>query len=130
MRACSRWGRGFLRAKASLGPLEPELDNTSVGNAADRRQCLSIQCARWRSRTQCRCGFFFARSRAMRVILNGEEQEIRDDITVAELLQDLQIVLQHGAVAVNRRVVRKKDHEATYLQAGDRIEIVRPAGGG
>jgi hypothetical protein len=37
MRACSRWGRGFLRAKASLGPLEPELDNTSVGNAADGR---------------------------------------------------------------------------------------------
>ena len=28
----------------------------------------------------------------MRVILNGEEQEIRDDITVAELLHDLQII--------------------------------------
>jgi len=41
---------------------------------------------------------FFARSRAMRVILNGEEQEIRDDITVAELLHDLQIILQYGAV--------------------------------
>jgi sulfur carrier protein len=74
--------------------------------------------------------FFFARSWAMRVILNGEEQEIRDDITVAELLHDLQIILQYGAVAVNRRVVRKRDHEATYLRAGDRIEIVRPVGGG
>jgi len=66
----------------------------------------------------------------MRVILNGEEQEIRDDITVAELLHDLQIILQYGAVAVNRRVVRKRDHEATSLKAGDRIEIVRPVGGG
>ena len=66
----------------------------------------------------------------MRVILNGEEQEIRDDITVAELLRDLQIILQYGAVAVNRRVVRKRDHEATSLKAGDRIEIVRPVGGG
>jgi thiamine biosynthesis protein ThiS len=66
----------------------------------------------------------------MRVILNGEEQEIRDAITVAELLHDLQITLQYGAVAVNRRVVRKKDHEATRLNAGDRIEIVRPVGGG
>ena len=66
----------------------------------------------------------------MRVMLNGEEQEIRDDITVAELLHDLQIILQYGAVAVNRRVVRKRDHEATYLGAGDRIEIVRPVGGG
>jgi sulfur carrier protein len=66
----------------------------------------------------------------MRVTLNGEEQEIRDDITVAELLHDLQIILQYGAVAVNRRVVRKRDHEATYLSAGDRIEIVRPVGGG
>jgi thiamine biosynthesis protein ThiS len=66
----------------------------------------------------------------MRVILNGEEQEIRDAITVAELLHDLQITLQYGAVAVNRRVVRKKDHEVTRLNAGDRIEIVRPVGGG
>jgi sulfur carrier protein len=66
----------------------------------------------------------------MRVILNGEEQEIRDDITVSELLHELHIILQYGAVAVNRRVVRKKDHEATSLKAGDRIEIVRPVGGG
>ena len=66
----------------------------------------------------------------MQVILNGEEQEIRDDITVAGLLHDLQIILQYGAVAVNRRVVRKRDHEATSLRAGDRIEIVRPVGGG
>ena len=66
----------------------------------------------------------------MRVILNGEEQEIRDDITVSELLRELQIILQYGAVAVNRRVVRRRDHEATYLRAGDRIEIVRPVGGG
>jgi thiamine biosynthesis protein ThiS len=66
----------------------------------------------------------------MRVILNGEEQEIRDAMTVAELLHELQITLQYGAVAVNRRVVRRKDHEATRLNAGDRIEIVRPVGGG
>jgi sulfur carrier protein len=66
----------------------------------------------------------------MRVILNGEEQDIRDDISVADLLHDLQITLQYGAVAVNRRVVRKRDHAATRLSAGDRIEIVRPVGGG
>jgi sulfur carrier protein len=66
----------------------------------------------------------------MQVILNGEEQEVRDDITVADLLRDLQITLQYGAVAVNRKVVRKKDHQATRLRTGDRIEIVRPVGGG
>lgn len=66
----------------------------------------------------------------MQVILNGEAQDIRDDITVADLLHDMQIILQYGAVAVNRKVVRKKDHEATRLKTGDRIEIVRPVGGG
>jgi thiamine biosynthesis protein ThiS len=66
----------------------------------------------------------------MHVILNGEEQEIRDAINVADLLNDLKISLQYGAVAVNRKVVRKKDHQATRLQTGDRIEIVRPVGGG
>jgi sulfur carrier protein len=66
----------------------------------------------------------------MHVYVNGEEQVIRDDITVAELLGELNISLQYGAVAVNRRVVRKKDHGETRLRAGDRIEIVRPVGGG
>ncbi|HXH13208.1 MAG TPA: sulfur carrier protein ThiS [Alphaproteobacteria bacterium] len=66
----------------------------------------------------------------MRVFVNGEEREIRDDITVADLLTDLQITLQYGAVAVNRKVIRKRDHQGTRLQAGDRIEIVRPVGGG
>jgi sulfur carrier protein len=66
----------------------------------------------------------------MRVFVNGEPQEISDAITVADLLREMQITLQYGAVAVNRKVVRKRDHEATRLQAGDRIEIVRPVGGG
>ena len=66
----------------------------------------------------------------MHVMLNGEEREIPDDITVAALLDELNISLQYGAVAVNRKVVRKKDHGATRLMAGDRIEIVRPVGGG
>jgi sulfur carrier protein len=73
---------------------------------------------------------FFRQERAMRVFLNGEEQEIRDDITVTALLHDLHITLQYGAVAVNRKVVRKKDHEVTRLKPDDRIEIVRPVGGG
>ncbi len=66
----------------------------------------------------------------MQVFINGDVREIHDDITVADLLRDLQITLQYGAVAVNRQVVRKRDHEATRLKAGDRIEIVRPVGGG
>ena len=66
----------------------------------------------------------------MHVILNGEEQEIPDDITVSDLLSELKVSLQYGAVAVNRKVVRKRDHGATCLRAGDRIEIVRPVGGG
>jgi thiamine biosynthesis protein ThiS len=66
----------------------------------------------------------------MQVFVNGEPQEISDDITVTDLLKEMQITLQYGAVAVNRKVVRKRDHTATRLQAGDRIEIVRPVGGG
>jgi thiamine biosynthesis protein ThiS len=66
----------------------------------------------------------------MQVFINGEAQEVGDDITVAELLKELRITLQYGAVAVNRQVVRKKDHGATRLKSGDRVEIVRPVGGG
>jgi len=40
----SRWGRGFLRAKTTLAPLEPELDNASVGKAAHGRGCPCLHC--------------------------------------------------------------------------------------
>lgn len=66
----------------------------------------------------------------MKIVLNGEEREVAEGITVAELLQELGVVRDRVAVEVNLQVVRRADHGERRLQAGDRVEVVHFVGGG
>lgn len=64
------------------------------------------------------------------VTVNGQPQELAGDATVADLLRLLAVPVAGVAVECNRSVVRRADHEACRLQAGDQIEIVQFVGGG
>jgi thiamine biosynthesis protein ThiS len=66
----------------------------------------------------------------MKVRINGEEQEIRDGITITDLLKDLNLSLQFLAVAVNREIIPKTAYLTRALHEGDVIEIVHPVSGG
>ena len=66
----------------------------------------------------------------MRVIVNGEPSEIRDNSSVADLLDSLGIGRERVAVEVNLDIVPKARHDAHLLSEGDRIEIVHFVGGG
>jgi sulfur carrier protein len=66
----------------------------------------------------------------MQIILNGENTEQEDGISVAGLLTKLNIGLERVAVEVNRDILPKADYEARLLSDGDRIEIVHFVGGG
>ena len=46
------------------------------------------------------------------------------------LLVELGVKREYTAVAVNREVTPKSAYAATRLNAGDKVEIVRPMGGG
>lgn len=78
--------------------------------------------------------FFFAplwkEGVRLRLIVNGQEREIRSGATLAELLRELEISAPHFAVAVNSQVVPKSRHGDTPLREGDSIEIVQAVGGG
>jgi sulfur carrier protein len=65
----------------------------------------------------------------MRVIINGEEQEIAA-MSVAALLGELDYEGTHFAVAVNYDVLPKSRWAETQLKAGDEIEIITPRQGG
>ena len=56
--------------------------------------------------------------------------EVAHGFTVEALLTHLGVKRQYTAVAVNREVTPKSAYEAKGLQDGDRVEIVRPMGGG
>ena len=66
----------------------------------------------------------------MRISVNGKDMEIADGLSVEGLLAQLGVKRQYTAVAVNREVTPKAAYAATLLREGDRVEIVRPMGGG
>ena len=67
---------------------------------------------------------------SMKITVNGKPHEVAEGTSVEALLVELGVKREYTAVAVNREVTRKSAYAATRLNAGDRVEIVRPMGGG
>ena len=66
----------------------------------------------------------------MEVMLNGEKRDIPDGVTVAQLLQQLQIQPERVAVEVNLTVLKRAQLPGVSLKPGDQVEIVQLIGGG
>lgn len=66
----------------------------------------------------------------MEIIVNGQPREVPDGLTVAGLLEELQITVRHVAVEVNQQLVPRGQHPQHRLQRGDRLEVVTLVGGG
>lgn len=66
----------------------------------------------------------------MRVYLNGESKDVRESLTLADLVTELDLPAVRIAVELNRTVVRRSEWEKTTLSENDRIEVVHFVGGG
>jgi sulfur carrier protein len=66
----------------------------------------------------------------MKLQINGEERELPDGLTLAELLHQLGMKADRVAVELNREIVRREAWPQTPLKTGDRLEIVQFVGGG
>ena len=66
----------------------------------------------------------------MKLTVNGEPMDVPAGLTVDGLLLHLKIKLEYTAVAVNREITPKSEYGTVTLGEGDKIEIVRPMGGG
>ena len=66
----------------------------------------------------------------MKITINGEEKEIADGMTVAELVASLDLQPKFVAVERNREIVPRKQHGECQLESGDELEIVTLVGGG
>jgi sulfur carrier protein len=62
--------------------------------------------------------------------INGEEHDLPDGVTVAQLLERVHAPERGIAVAKNDRVVRRSDFQEERIYDGDRIEIIRAVAGG
>ena len=66
----------------------------------------------------------------IQISVNGKPMTVEQGITVDGLLTLLQVKREFTAVAVNREVTRKAEYGTVALSEGDKVEIVRPMGGG
>jgi sulfur carrier protein len=69
-------------------------------------------------------------SGTMKITVNGERVEVPDGISVDGLLDHLHVKRLYTAVALNREIAPRNTYASTLLHEGDRVEIVRPMGGG
>ena len=62
--------------------------------------------------------------------INGKKVELEGPTPLTEYLAGMGLAGRRIAVAVNGAVVRSEQHASVTLGEGDRVEIVRPVGGG
>jgi sulfur carrier protein len=66
----------------------------------------------------------------MKIVFNGQQRETADAITVAALLEELNLSSSRVAVEVNLDLVPRDQHATFSLKEGDRLEVVTLVGGG
>lgn len=66
----------------------------------------------------------------MRIIINGQDTEVRDGHTVLSLLQDRGLDPDRVVVERNREIVPGAAFGDTVLAEGDRLEVLAFVGGG
>jgi len=66
----------------------------------------------------------------MQVQVNGEARQLREGMTVADLVEELGMADRRIAVELNLQIVPRSLHGQQLIQDGDKVEIVQAIGGG
>ena len=66
----------------------------------------------------------------MKITVNGQERALAAPVTVAVLLDTLDMAGKRVAVEVNREIVPRSRHAEFQINDHDRVEVVFAIGGG
>lgn len=66
----------------------------------------------------------------MKLIINGQTKEFRNEIKLYEVLEILHIEDKVMAAAINMEIVKQADWKSCTLKDGDRLELLDFVGGG
>ena len=66
----------------------------------------------------------------MKILVNGEAQEVEQGTTLAQLVEQRGLVGKRFAIEVNQEVVPRSQYSQSTVRERDRIEIVAAIGGG
>ena len=64
------------------------------------------------------------------VTLNGQTRKLKESLSLQTYLQELGVVEQAVAIAINGEVVPRSSYSVRILREGDAVEVVRMVGGG
>lgn len=64
------------------------------------------------------------------ISVNGEKREIAEGLTIAQLLDELNIRPGRVVIELNRDIVSREAYGSAILKEGDALEIVHFVGGG
>jgi sulfur carrier protein len=62
--------------------------------------------------------------------VNGEPREVKENISLPELVASLGLKAEQVAIELNQTVIRRTQWASTTLQEDDRVEFVHFVGGG
>ena len=66
----------------------------------------------------------------MNIKVNNEQQEISENTSVAQLVEQLKISTNGIAIAINNTVVKKSEWNSTIIKNNDDILIIKSTQGG
>jgi sulfur carrier protein len=66
----------------------------------------------------------------IQVTVNGEEREYNQALSVAALLENLELGNRRVAVMRNGGIVEHATYEDTLVRGGDTVEVIHMVGGG
>lgn len=66
----------------------------------------------------------------MEILLNGEVRHVADDLTLDQLIAELQLTGKRIAIELNDEIVPHGQYAGHPLKPGDRLEVVHAIGGG
>ncbi len=66
----------------------------------------------------------------MKLCINGQTREFATQLSIAQLLSELQLPAERVVVELNREILTADKHTETELKDGDTLELVQFVGGG
>jgi sulfur carrier protein len=66
----------------------------------------------------------------MQIMVNGEQRDVADGLSAAQLVEDMDITGKRIAMEVNLEIVPRSVYAEHIFKAGDKVEIVHAVGGG
>lgn len=67
----------------------------------------------------------------MKLIINGEEKQLNENLNVVRLLEEEKVKMPDMvSVEVNGQILKRSEFETTLLKEGDKVEFLYFMGGG